>query len=368
MIDLKKIRVHDTLFVRIKNSIPILSGLFEKRQRMAIYYEQSYHEGINRYIQTHYDEINDRFYSNGIVFIYFPLLLDNLNEYIQYYYPDASIDTKSLKAEDFYNEIGKNFIDEPSTGRPMILVTDYHLKKQEMPGDNVHFQGYDLDYADDHQFRYALNHYLPPYRVRHGDIQFREEDNIHCVHEEEPLYGYDADSVSIEIAKEIRDKVELLYANGVPGFIIQKLFAPPEPNPSKLLITEDFRIFLPDYNDRGEVKISKLPKALYFLYLRYSAGIRFKELCDYRNELFDIYSMVSPREDQDGMNQSINDIVDYTKNSVNEKCWKIKNAFVSLFMDEIACQYYIDGPAGEPKRIALDRSLVEDLSGMIMTR
>jgi hypothetical protein len=32
----------------------------------------------------------------------------------------------------------------------------------------------------------------------------------------------------------------------------------------------------------------------------------------------------------------------------------------------LACQYYITGKPGEPKRIALDRKLVEDRSGLIM--
>ena len=38
----------------------------------------------------------------------------------------------------------------------------------------------------------------------------------------------------------------------------------------------------------------------------------------------------------------------------------------SQIKDGLSSQYYITGRAGEPKRIILNRSLVEDKSGMIM--
>ena len=66
------------------------------------------------------------------------------------------------------------------------------------------------------------------------------------------------------------------------------------------------------------------------------------------------------------MERSIEDIIDSTKNSVNEKCSRIKAAFVSQFNDKLAKEYYITGAAGEPKRITLDRKLVQDKSGIIL--
>ena len=45
-------------------------------------------------------------------------------------------------------------------------------------------------------------------------------------------------------------------------------------------------------------------------------------------------------------------------NSINEKCARIRGAFVGQFDNHIAKHYYIDGLRGEPKRIALPRELV----------
>jgi len=133
-----------------------------------------------------------------------------------------------------------------------------------------------------------------------------------------------------------------------------------------LLITEDFRIVLPDYNDK-EIKMAFLPKVVFFFFLRHPEGVRFKQLRDYKKELFAIYRRVSNRENEDKMTESINDIIDSTKNSINEKCSRIREAFLREFDNEIASNYfvtYID-KSNHTKAIILDRSLVIDKSGIM---
>ena len=56
--------------------------------------------------------------------------------------------------------------------------------------------------------------------------------------------------------------------------------------------------------------------------------------------------------------QSIEDVTNPMLNSINEKCARIRGAFVSQFDDHMARHYYIDGLRGEAKRIALPRDLV----------
>ena len=56
--------------------------------------------------------------------------------------------------------------------------------------------------------------------------------------------------------------------------------------------------------------------------------------------------------------QSIEDATNPLLNSINEKCARIRGAFLSEFDDYMAKHYYIQGKRGEPKRIALPRDLV----------
>ena len=65
------------------------------------------------------------------------------------------------------------------------------------------------------------------------------------------------------------------------------------------------------------------------------------------------------------MTQSINELVDSTRNSINEKCSRIRAAFISRFADDIAHHYYITGNFATPKKITLDRNMLIDKSGII---
>ena len=126
---------------------------------------------------------------------------------------------------------------------------------------------------------------------------------------------------------------------------------------SGLVITKDWRILLPDYNNM-EIKMEPLVKAVYLLFLRHPEGITFKQLPDYREELTGIYNLLKPSGLTDRAIQSIEDVTNPMLNSINEKCARIRAAFVGQFDEYMAKSYYIDGLRGEAKKIALPRNLV----------
>ena len=127
---------------------------------------------------------------------------------------------------------------------------------------------------------------------------------------------------------------------------------------SHLRITRHKEIILDDFGHR-EVKMDALTKSIFLLYLKHPEGIRYKELCDYRSELEEIYLSISGRSDMDSIRKSIDDLTDpITSNSINEKVSRAKKAFREVVDVRIARFYYIDGRQGAAKRIALDRSLV----------
>ena len=107
-----------------------------------------------------------------------------------------------------------------------------------------------------------------------------------------------------------------------------------------------------------EIKMPTLSKAIYMLYLRHPEGIMFSYLPDYRNELLHIYGLMSGRDSHEDIRRSIDDVTDPTRNSINEKCSRIKQAFLREFDDSIARNYYITGERGEAKKILLPREMV----------
>jgi hypothetical protein len=99
-------------------------------------------------------------------------------------------------------------------------------------------------------------------------------------------------------------------------------------------------------------------KAVYLLYLNHPEGILFKNLPDYREELTKIYMRLKPSGLSERALQSIEDVTNPLLNSINEKCARIRGAFVGQFDDHMARHYYIDGLRGKVKKISLSRELV----------
>lgn len=127
--------------------------------------------------------------------------------------------------------------------------------------------------------------------------------------------------------------------------------------PSKLTITKDYRIVLSDYNNI-EVKMEPIVKAIYLLFLKHPEGIAFKCLPDFRKELTKIYSDLRPMGLSEKALQSIEDVTNPLLNSINEKCSRIRAAFIPVVDESLLNDYIITGKSGETKKISLSRDLV----------
>ena len=159
-----------------------------------------------------------------------------------------------------------------------------------------------------------------------------------------------------DLLEEIRARVNELRQRDVAEHILEELIHPQD-EPSKMLITKDYSIVLQDF-DNMEIKMEPLAKAVYLLFLNHPKGIRFKDLPDYRKELTNIYLKLKPNGLTEKAVKSIEDVTNPTLNSINEKCARIRGAFVREFDNHIARHYYIDGLRGEKKKITLPRNLV----------
>jgi hypothetical protein len=159
-----------------------------------------------------------------------------------------------------------------------------------------------------------------------------------------------------KLLEEVRERVEILKQRGVPIKILEK-YIEEKPRLSRLVITKDMRIILPDYQNM-EIPMEPINKAVYLLFLRHPEGILFKHLPDYRKELAEIYQKIKPLGLNERALKSIEDVTNPCLNSINEKCARIRGAFVSRFDDNLAKNYYIFGWRGFEKKISLDRKLV----------
>ncbi|SEH61130.1 hypothetical protein SAMN02927937_00453 [Paenimyroides aquimaris] len=124
---------------------------------------------------------------------------------------------------------------------------------------------------------------------------------------------------------------------------------------SRLYIDEDYRIFLPDYNNI-EIKLSHLTKALYFWFLLVDQ-VDLSDLKDFEADLLIIYKHISYQENHEKMAKSISDLVENSNDEIYVHFSRIKSAFCKSIDKSIVKKYYILGDRNKPKRIQLDRSL-----------
>ena len=189
---------------------------------------------------------------------------------------------------------------------------------------------------------------------RERGILFRMSDD-HLMYD--AFLAENHDEETWQLIREIEERVEILVKRGVSEQVLKLIVEEPR-EVSRLVVTNDYRIILPEYQDM-EIMMTPLVKAVYLLFLEHPEGIIFKYLDDYRDELREKYEAIKGEACDAKMMQSINDITDPTKNSINEKVARIREAFITRFDKRLAINYIIHGERGEAKYIPLHREFVE---------
>lgn len=180
----------------------------------------------------------------------------------------------------------------------------------------------------------------------------KKNDHIPCILALDP----DGNFVSFTLLEDMDVRIQKLRAKGMNEWVFRSLFKT-KAQLSRLVISKDYRVLLPDYNDI-EVKMEPLVKAVFFLFLKHPEGIVFKELADYREELLGIYKELKPMGLNKRTIQSIEDVTNPILNSINEKCARIRSAFIREFDESLAKNYFVTGERGEEKKISLPRDMV----------
>lgn len=183
------------------------------------------------------------------------------------------------------------------------------------------------------------------------------ERNLYDDISDDELEDVTVPSSELEIlAEEAREVIGRLLLSGFSAEVI-KSWLEPKVKLSRIRITKKFKIILVDYD--MEVKMGPLPKTVFLFFLKHPEGLRFVDLPDHRQEIYDIYSRLAVSDDVDKIKRSVDLLTDPFNNSINEKCTMIKYAFQKVVVDDIASNYYVSGKQGHIMKIPLDRALVE---------
>lgn len=204
---------------------------------------------------------------------------------------------------------------------------------------------------------------LQMYERYYGKFVSQDERNDYYVYIDRKIRGKEVNmGIYPEHVREkmlqVRQLIGELSEMGVNEQTLSDLLRP-QRRLSRLYITADYRIFLPEFNNL-EVDLTPLPRTVFILFLRHPEGIVFKEIGDYFLELLHIYRTIQgARFNEIKARASLASLCDPFKNSLNEKCSRIREKFYELLSPDAAPLYCIDGVRSQPKRIGLPSALVD---------
>lgn len=311
----------------------------------VIFIENSNQKEVVNYIKSNYSAIQHAFKNKGKRFILWTEILglsSNLKS-IKYFYPRL---TKDDVLEDLNWDTIKRYLGYNGNITTGLLSIDRVCQFIQFESNSAF------------NFIQLAKYYL-------SNIHIEEFDDM-------PSF-YDGDE-NINLDKEAREAIDIIFNqfNNLKdnGSLLQVLpiverYIKTQNNEtlrelSILKIDENFTIILSDYN--LEIKLSHLTKSIYLVFLNHTDGILLTELHSYRNELLEYYKLISNRVDFDKMNERVDDLIDTSTNSIYVHLSRIKSAFTKAVHHSIAKHYFIDGGKNKPKKIELNKRLI-DLQG-----
>lgn len=364
---------------------------FKPDRSQVIYVEEFYDEQANRFITDNYHDVRRMFEHRGYEFIYLPMLFkdDELKRKVLYYAP--YLETKIVADKSLRSSYLLNFLSSSHLGeavKPSILFGP------ERCGDEWLFQACELplsgvaskdivqlldavssgtlfvnescatsenvlmNYQHSSEPRSSMSIESDEKRsARKRSFFSKMVDKIQGELFEDDVEEYAPlrDEVA-EILESLENNVKKLRLQGVTLSAIHEFIDKQEPL-SPLVITDDLRIFLPQYNNI-EIELSAQRKALYFLFLNHPEGIVLQHLEEYHKELMNYYKQTSGGVVTPRMEESIKKLETYGNNQLNVVITRIREAFCSKFDERLARHYFISGERGQAYKIGLPSELI----------
>lgn len=335
-------------------------------ETLVVYLETEYSPVLHHFIQRNLSALEGLYKKREQDFVFLPSLLQDITAILPRLHPgikiDENVDSRNittLVTGKLFEELGvpgerqggmlltravKGGVRDSGSKLADFMLTPFWSKEEGIPAQ---------DFFECHASlsRVKINH---PFQ--HNCISLLPLDYEEPEEPKEPE-GRFAHEVT-QIVSEIDERIKLLKNKGLFNLLTETIAPMLLPDLSRLRVTDDFKIFLTDYQNM-EVEMNPLSKTVYFLFLRHPRGIFLRHLSFYRDELAEIYKLLSGRSSLDDMLESVKRLSDPSDNSIYEKCSRVKRAFLKNLSDDIARNYYISGAIDHPKSIALTASLIE---------
>jgi len=374
---------------------------FEPEKRQVVYVENQYDERINAVIKRNYEQIKWTFKQANLDFVYLPMFFNDeeTKEKILYYAPYLTSDImEKVELRSVHLLRYMSHIENKEKIAPSLLFAPkkdedewvFQGQTIEIDGDNTNTvklwfanaiydivenlsseqtseRRYDEDLDDfepgsknellyEPQVEYSSTPSLWD-RIEEETRQYKKS----CIEENDESRS-NLDKIREEdVGEIIADLERTVKKLRLMGMSLTSIYDLIEENEiiSRLYITDDHRLFLPDYNNM-EVVMAPQYKAVYLLFLSHPEGIILKQLETYHIELENRfkqvfgYKVLPPKEVQ-----RINTLEYPGNNQISVVLTRIREAFERCIDKHLAKNYLIAGRAGGLYKLQLKEELIE---------
>ena len=342
--------------INLLNEYELAFGLLpnEPDSNQVIYIENHKNIKLEWYIKGHLYSLKRLFSEHGLEFVYLPELIDcvdddTLMNAARYYVP--WLNTNDLKA---LREACKISIEQ--------LYEKVKLKDDVPAVVNGNGRAFKVDVSREREYSILFSQIAEAYS------KDAERDDPHILYRmrpvedewsrmSEPGITYQSENpLNDEYAQA--DKLYEELKKTYPSFALEAILAAQlrkDEVTSKIVINNPRKLILPDYN--LEIGMTPATMAFYLLYLKHPEGIKFKDLVDYREELYKFYSFTTKSSDKLAIVRTVDVMVAQIDGNQDVQRSRIKaairNTFRAHVCERYAQAYYLDGTRGEPMKIAV---------------
>ncbi|EKT4553224.1 hypothetical protein JE945_002413 [Flavobacterium psychrophilum] len=300
---------------------------FNANDNMVIFFDLESNHTINQYIKTNLEAIKQRFKEEYKSFVYLPSIVfsENFDTILKYYLPHLSESNyRTLQFENIFQKpenqkivdylgysgtikCGLIFINEAT----IVDCNEFLIQDNFFTDSLLYFKTLreqSVFSFDDYDDMIGNTNSFNPY-------ENLDEDALTKIEEiQRQLY-------------ELKQNGQLLFALPILKELLEKETNTIDFNSeNNLLIDEDFRILLPNFNNI-EIQLSHLTKAVYMLFYNNPQGINIKKLYQYKQQIISLYAGISNQLDYDKMLQSIDDLIKPDSKAIYTHISRIKAAF-----------------------------------------
>ena len=367
----------------------------EPASNQVIYVESHRSAGLEEYIRKHLRSIKQIFRNDGLEFVYLPTWIDEINftvleQTARYYLPWIKItDPFKLRTviKDKIRNLGNEIVPEDCAGITVDSKGTAYKIDLESPGFFEEQileigQAYGEGRRSKSSFKMCLSKYLEEVEELYQKSVVEEEIADYVATPDVLPKGapeVEPNTNDIRFREVVSprpcepprlpdDEIDIMYEQlrqSIPDWVLRKIFADAMKERemlSKMVVSPQNKLILTDY-DNMEIELRPLEMAFYFLYLKHPEGINFKDLVDYKDELWRYYKHTSIIDDKEKMMQSMERLLDPFSGSVNQQRSRIARAINESigkkFRPELARYYMIEGAKGEDKKILIPRDKVD---------